>query len=84
MKHRLTKELLILLACALPVLVQYAVMQSDDDGAWQFFAEVIGLYAGVTLVRILRKWAQRPTPRKADPVKGRQHLRVEIEIRGEN
>lgn len=84
MKLRLTKELLILLACALPVLVQYAAMESEDEGVWQFFGEVVGLYAGVALVRILRKWAQRPPPPKMDSMKDRQHLRVEIEIRGEN
>jgi len=60
MKRRINKELLIVLAAAVPVLVQYAIMDSDESGVLQFFAEVAGIYAAVGIVRGVRWGVGRP------------------------
>lgn len=80
MKRTLTKELLFLLGSALPVLVQFAILESEDAGAIQFFAEVGGVYAAVCIVRFLRWSAGMGGKQKSAKLKSQEMERVEMQL----
>jgi hypothetical protein len=80
MKRTLSKELLFLVASALPVLVQFAILESEDVGAVQFSAEVVGIYAAVCIVRFLRWTSGTGGKKKSAKLKSQEVERIEMEL----